>query len=144
MIIEVMRKQYTDKSTIGELHIDNSFTGFYTLEDVARRFKILGKTAIPAGVYKADITYSDRFGRYMLLIKDVPGFTGIRVHTGNTDKDTEGCLLVGASKGTDVVTDSVKAYTSVWQRILAYIRDAMLKIDPIYIKITDTQKPRLF
>lgn len=86
-----------DTYTIGKLYID----GIYfcdTLEDKVRDIKIKGETAIPYGTYKGKITYSPRFKKLLPLILDVPNFSGIRIHSGNTENDTEGCILVGENK----------------------------------------------
>jgi hypothetical protein len=144
MIITITRKYYTDKTTIGEVNIDGEPLGIFSLEDVARFFKILGKTAIPAGKYMANITYSNRFARYMLELLAVPGFSFIRIHTGNTDKDTEGCPLVGMTRGVDAVYNSVAAYTILWARIIKYISEPMKHVEPIWVEVKDTQKPKMF
>ena len=143
MIITFTRKWYTSKSTIGKVTINGDSAGMFSLEDVARLFKVPGHTAIPAGRYLANITYSSRFGRYMLELQKVPGFSYIRVHSGNTDEDTDGCPLVGTSRGVDAIYNSVAAYTVLWERIHEYIRDAMKHIEPIWIEVIDTQKPKL-
>lgn len=93
--------------TIGKLYID----GHYfcdTLEDTVRPAgqKIAGKTAIPAGDYKVIKSYSPRFKKILPEILDVPGFSGVRIHAGNTAKDTEGCLLLGLNKTKGAVLDS--------------------------------------
>lgn len=83
--------------TIGKLYID----GHYfcdTLEDTVRKVKIAGKTAIPAGTYKVKKTMSPRFQKILPEILNVPNFTGVRIHSGNTAADTDGCLLLGLNK----------------------------------------------
>lgn len=86
--------------TIGDLYIDGEkFCN--TLEDEVREpgVKVPGKTAIPAGEYELRLTYSTRFRQVMPQIMRVPGFEGIRIHPGNTEKDTDGCILVGTQQG---------------------------------------------
>ena len=76
--------------TIGKLSIDGKYF-CDTLEDTVRKpgVKIPGKTAIPAGKYKIKLTVSLRFGKLMPRLMDVPGFTGVLIHSGNTlDADT--------------------------------------------------------
>ncbi len=94
--------------TIGHLYIDGKYF-CDTIEDTVRdlnkngvfdngEIKIPDHTAIPYGTYKVTITYSNKFKRDMPLINDVPNFVGIRIHSGNTAEDTEGCILVGENK----------------------------------------------
>ena len=120
MQIEVKRKVFSDHSTIGQMWIDKEFACF-TLEDVVRPEKIYGETAIPAGTYEVVITFSNRFRRDMPLLKDVKGFEGIRIHAGNTHRDTHGCILVGLTMGTDKVLQSRDAYKLVFGKIQAAI-----------------------
>ena len=112
------RDKYDDQSTIGELHVDDDFQCF-VLEDRVRApgVKVFGKTAIPAGVYNVELTYSNRFGKVMPLIDAVPGFDGVRIHAGNTAKDTEGCLLVGLSQGNDFIGSSVAAFNDLFPQL---------------------------
>jgi hypothetical protein len=78
----------------GKLFVDGKFE-CYTLEDQMRTQKIYAQTAIPLGRYRIIVTYSNRFKRPLPLLLNVPEFTGVRIHSGNTVADTEGCILVG-------------------------------------------------
>lgn len=102
--------------TIGKLYIDDAYF-CDTLEDTVRdtnksgKFdngeqKIKGKTAIPYGTYEIKWTYSPRFKKYTPQLMNVPSFEGIRVHTGNTSADTEGCLILGENKQVGKVLNS--------------------------------------
>lgn len=93
---------YNDDSTVSVLEvIQNNIRKFncYILEDRVREegLKIYGRTAIPAGTYKIEISHSPRYNRLMPRLLDVPMFDGILMHWGNDDKDTDGCLLTGES-----------------------------------------------
>lgn len=96
MEIQVKRRWFNDKATIGEMFLDGDvLRQCYTLEDPVRKEKIYGETAIPEGRYQIVLNYSDRFKRVMPRLLDVPGFKGILIHSGNNSSQTEGCLLVG-------------------------------------------------
>jgi len=68
--------------------------------------KIYGETAIPAGRYKVILSMSARFKRVLPELLDVGHFTGIRIHRGNTSKDTAGCILIGENKTKGKVVNS--------------------------------------
>lgn len=116
MELKLKRIDYTQESTIGELFVNGKFECF-TLEDVERKDKIYGKTAIPKGIYQVIISFSPRFKTYMPLLLNVPNFLGVRIHTGNNAKNTEGCILVGKSKGKDVISNSRMAYNSLLEKL---------------------------
>jgi hypothetical protein len=135
MDLLLKRKWYTDRSTIGELWRDGTFECF-TLEDVVRPagVKVPGRTAIPAGRYQVQVTFSNRFQRQMPLLLNVPNFAGVRIHCGNTDKDTEGCILVGRNRLTDAIGRSREAYAALFPRI-----DEAAKHATVFITIQDAQ-----
>lgn len=106
MKVEVKRTFKGTEYTIGKLYIDGHYL-CDTLEDTVRNgVKIAGKTAIPAGTYKVKKTMSPRFKKVLPEILNVPGFTGVRIHAGNTAIDTDGCLLLGLNKKKGQVLDS--------------------------------------
>lgn len=93
----------------------------FTLEDVDRPVKIYGETAIPKTredkPYSVVITPSKRFKRDLPLVENVPGFEGIRIHPGNTAEDTDGCILVGRTKGTTWISESRAAFNDLFDKI---------------------------
>lgn len=148
----LIRKWFTTKSTIGELYFTDPNGGehFIThiLEDEARPdgVKIQNHTCIPAGDYKVKLTMSNRFKRVLPLVYNdsktlavVSGkvkWEGIRIHPGNTDADTEGCLLPG-QKGKDIVLNSREAFVLVENAIKSIMSR---KKDVINLRIVNRQE----
>jgi len=116
MEIKIKRLHRTDHSTIGELSIDGKFECF-TLEDIERDVKIKSETAIRKGTYKVIINRSNRFKRLLPLLLNVPNFEGIRIHSGNTNHDTEGCILVGLTRSQDFIGQSRKAFNKLFKKM---------------------------
>lgn len=116
MLITVKRLYKTENSTIGELLVDGLFECF-TLEDKEREVKIKGETAIPKGTYKVIINESNRFKRELPLLLNVPNFEGVRIHSGNTNHDTEGCILVGQSRNKNYIGQSRKAFEKLFKKM---------------------------
>ena len=133
MELVLTRTARTGRSTIGELTVDNNFECF-VLEDKDRglqqgmpvselmALKIKAKTAIPTGRYEVVVSFSDRFKKMLPLLLNVPVFEGIRIHPGNTDENTEGCLLPGKTKSPDFVGSSRIAFTALFDKIKAAIQ----------------------
>ena len=102
MKLKLERLYKKDNYTIGKLYINDKYF-CDTLEDTVRELntindKIKHKTAIPEGTYKVVVTMSHRFKRLLPLLLNVPYFTGIRIHKGNDENDTSGCILIGENK----------------------------------------------
>lgn len=113
------RKWRKGSYTIGRLYVNGEFL-CNTIEDVDRKLnqnmsateiqrnKVAAETAIPTGTYAMRVTMSPKFKRELVEIQNVPGFSGIRVHRGNTEKDSAGCLIVGENTSKGRVTNSTK------------------------------------
>lgn len=133
------RKWYTPNSTIGELSVNGTFFS-YVLEDVCRdknrdgdlndpgEAKVQGKTCIPAGSYQVIIDMSTRFKKLMPLVVNVPGFAGIRIHSGNTNADTDGCLLLGTTRSPDFVGNSRDAFAKFMIRLTALLQNGKVTL----------------
>lgn len=108
-----------DTYTIGRVFIDGKWfsesledpdrglTQDMPLEEIKRR-KVYGETAIPTGTYTVKMTWSPKYKRMMPEVLNVPGFSGIRIHSGNTEKDSLGCILLGRNTKVGMVTESRK------------------------------------
>ncbi len=95
--LTLARHEFTQTATLGALYNGRTYL-CNILEDAIRRQKVYGQTAIPNGRYRVDFTWSGRFNRQLPLLVNVPLFSGIRIHSGNTHEDTDGCPLVGYDK----------------------------------------------
>lgn len=118
--MEILLKRIArkEKYTIGKFYIDGQYM-CDTLEDTDRglkqsmtieeikQIKIKNQTAIPTGRYQVIWSYSNRFKKCLPLLLNVPGYEGIRIHSGNTEADTSGCPLLGQNKVVGKVINSV-------------------------------------
>lgn len=136
MELHLERRALSPKTTIGQLFVDGWFECL-VLEDVVRAgAKVADQTAIPAGRYQVVITLSARFKVPLPLLLAVPGFDGIRIHAGNTAKDTSGCLLVGRVRAIDMVLESRLALTALQPKIAA----ALDAGEPVFITIDSAKE----
>ena len=132
LILERIAKRKT--YTIGHLYIQKRVDDEYlagtaddyfcdTLEPTWRdyehgAYKVKGRSAIPEGRYAVVISYSPKFKQWLPILLGVPKFEGIRIHAGNTAKDTEGCILVGKNREVGKVLDSRKWLYELKQKIV--------------------------
>ena len=93
--IEIRRSKMLATCTMGQMYGPDGEFLCHTLEDPVRNVKVPGDTAIPAGRYELAIPFSKKYGRPMPRLLEVPFYTGILIHVGNTPHHTEGCILVG-------------------------------------------------
>lgn len=109
MKLEVIRDDFTDKRTLGKLYADGNYIG-ETCEDDDRHLesggdKVYGQTSIPRGLYKIILSHSHHFDRILPEVLDVPEFTGVRIHGGNTAADSLGCILLGKIRTADGIAN---------------------------------------
>lgn len=152
MLITLKRQAHNSEATWGKLYIEDEFE-CYTLEDEPRKVKVMSETRINAGTYEIVLRtvgshhkkYAKRFPDFhkgTLHVTYVQNFTGILIHIGNTEKDTAGCLLVGAAiaiganknpKYEYKLINSTQAYINLYKKILP----ALESEDRVFIKIYD-------
>ena len=133
MKLTVVRTQFGTDATNGILLVDGQFE-CYTLEDQYQAVKVMHETCIPEGTYDIKFRtvggfhskYSERYGNAhygMLHLQDVPNFTYILIHAGNTDEHTSGCLIVGETQQDLDISDdgfighSGKAYSKLYNKV---------------------------
>ena len=108
MKLQVVRTQFGTDATNGLLFVNGLFE-CYSLEDQYQAVKVMHETCIPEGTYDIKFRtvggfhekYKKRYGNEhygMLHLQDVPNFTYILIHAGNTDESTSGCLIVGETQ----------------------------------------------
>jgi hypothetical protein len=133
MELVVDRFSPTDTDDIGKLSVNGEFF-CYTMENPDRPEKIKGITAIPEGIYKVGRRISPHFGVMVPWILDVPNFQYVLIHWGNTVKDTEGCLIVGARIGTLDNQRAVLDSKPTWDKLAPLIFAALDKNEEVTIK----------
>ena len=143
MELKLERKYRSNNYCIDKLYIngkyfsdaledpDRGLTDSMSLEEI-KKIKIKGNTCIPYGTYNVTITYSPRFKKNLPLINNVKGFDGIRIHSGNTPQDTEGCLLLGLNKIKGRVVDSKVTVN----KFIDIVQKALNKGEKVTITIT--------
>ncbi|MCA6072808.1 MAG: DUF5675 family protein [Endomicrobium sp.] len=119
------RVAFKDNYTIGRL----KFSGYDEHNNIVEDNKLLCDTLepskstqilIPTGKYKVIVDHSNRFNRDLPLLLNVAGFTGVRVHRGNTSKDTQGCILPGKNDKIGWVSHSTQYEQKIIDLIHGY------------------------
>ena len=152
MKLTVVRTQFGTDATNGLLFIDGVFE-CYTLEDQYQAVKVMHETCIPEGTYDIKFRktggfhakYSERYknAHYgMLHIQDVPNFTYILIHTGNTDEHTSGCLIVGETQqDLEVSKDGfIGSSTVAYKKMYAKVASQLLQGKSVSIEYTTINK----
>lgn len=99
--------------------------------DEIKKLKIYGKTAIPSGRYKVVMSYSPKFKKVLPEVLDIVGYSNVRIHAGNTAKDTCGCVLPGLNVRKGAVLYSTK-WTNV---IISEISSAIKRGEEVWLNI---------
>ena len=152
MKLTVVRTQFGTDATNGLLFIDGVFE-CYTLEDQYQAVKVMHETCIPEGTYDIQFRktggfhakYSERYknAHYgMLHIQDVPNFTYILIHTGNTDEHTSGCLIVGETQqDLEISKDGfIGSSTAAYKKMYAKVAAKLLQGKKVTIEYTTINK----
>lgn len=140
MKIELRRTTLSPDFTAGALYIDGAYL-CDTLEDPVRNLalepKVPGDTAIPAGTYPVVVNLSPKFRRQLPRLLNVPHFSGILIHRGNTTADTAGCILVGTADPADPNRLLPGSSTPAERRLVATLLAAQQQHQPITITVTN-------
>ena len=152
MKLTVVRTQFGTDATNGLLFIDGLFE-CYTLEDQYQAVKVMHETCIPEGTYDIQFRktggfhakYSERYknAHYgMLHIQDVPNFTYILIHTGNTDEHTSGCLIVGETQqDLEISKDGfIGSSTVAYKKMYSKVAGQLLQGKKVTIEYTTINK----
>lgn len=117
-----LERECLEERTLGKLYINREFF-CSTIEDkyrdLSKEKKVYGETCIPFGTYKVIINMSPKYGRLMPRLLDVPHFDGILIHSGNTEQDSAGCILVGKRSGQKVI-NSRDTFNRLFARLEKY------------------------
>jgi len=135
MIIKLIRIYFAENYTIGHFYFDDVKI-CDTLEDKVRTGeKVKNQTAIPIGTYSVIVNYSTRFKKMMPLLLNVPNFEGIRIHSGNDETDTSGCILVGINSIKGKVLES----RDVFLIVFSLINVALKNNEKVTIEISENR-----
>lgn len=117
----LIRDSFSPAFTDGILFVDG-FALCNTIEPaIGKKVKYGKGCCVAPGIYSIDFHYSPKFRKYMLTLCGVPGRSGILIHSGNTSKDTAGCILVGKRENVGVLTNSRDTLNMVFDRCLSVI-----------------------
>lgn len=140
-VFTLERDTYRGATTLGVLTFPDGYK-CHTLEDIVRGWGIKdgGTTAIPVGKYKLTTSVSQRFKREMVMVYTEPNkyelkangieFKGIRIHGGNTNKDTWGCIIVARKR-----VDEHTLQGSEESRVTAAVKQYIQQGYEVYLEV---------
>jgi hypothetical protein len=132
MELYLLRRWFTDKSTIGELFInDNILRECFTLEPTTRVGKDpRGIVAIPDGRFEVTLYQSSHFKMIVPILNNIPGHKIVEIHPGDFPTDTHDCVLVGSERGEDRVFSSRSAFYALFPKI-----DQALNTEQVFLNV---------
>lgn len=142
--MDVLVNRFADngKASLGFMSIDKAPCVF-TLEDEHRDIKVKKETRVWDGRYQIKFRtegthheeYLKKYGpdwhKGMLEITNIPQFQYVLIHIGNTEFDTDACLLPGMAADASLFT--VSSSTKAYEKVYPIIRDALLKGEDVWI-----------
>lgn len=153
MKLMLRRYKSNNDATLGNLFIDGLYT-CKTLEDEYRKTKVMHETRIPKGTYHIKLQNEGNMTkkyeknpklagihRGMLWLQNVPGFTSIYIHIGNTDDDSSGCILTGTS--VDEANWKLNDSTNAYIRLYVKVTNALINGEEVTIEILDEDNPKI-
>ena len=128
MELQLKRLYRKSEYTIGKLYIDGVYfcdvvedkdRCLYSYMNIGEisKIKVKDKTAIPYGKYKVRLSMSPKYKKILPEIMNVPGFTGVRIHSGNYASDSSGCLIVGKNTVKGGVTQSKVTMSKLMEKL---------------------------
>lgn len=124
MELRIRRVALKETYTIGKLEMKTE-NGYERISDILEDAvrvgdKIYGHTAIPYGKYEIDMSsvspafrkreWAKKYKGIVPLLKDVPNFSGVRIHPANSSDELQGCLATGLNTSVGRVTSSTAMY----------------------------------
>jgi len=136
----IVREPSVALTTMGAFYINGAWF-CWTVEDEIREikgqpvmsWKVQKETAIPASYYPVKLTMSGRFGRLLPEVLNVPGFSGIRIHRGNFNTDTEGCPIVGFGRGKNMIAGGTSKPAE--EALVAHLKQVEAAGDNVWIAV---------
>lgn len=131
----LVRDEFQALRTLGTLYADAGMIG-YTCEDTDRHLedggeKVQDKTAIPRGIYRVVMSWSPHFKRFLPELLEVPKFEYVRIHGGNTEADTRGCILIGALR----TATGIAQCANTLARLILMIQTAEQNNEQVWIEV---------
>ena len=121
----------------------------YTLEDESREEKVKGETCIPSGLYEIKkrvnvspltLKYRKKYHwfDYHLQLQDVYGFEYVYIHVGNTEKHTDGCILLGSTANLNTQEKGfIAASSTAFRRMYEEIGSELTNGNKVFIEVKD-------